>query len=55
MNTIRTLCLLSCLLLALVATKAQNPSYYWRNTHYSFHPNVTARTYDVRLGLMYNL
>lgn len=30
-------------------------SYYWRHTHYAYHPDVTARTFDVRLGLMYSL
>ena len=30
-------------------------SYYWRDTHYKYHPTVTSRTYDVRLGLMYHL
>lgn len=30
-------------------------SFYWRDTHYKYHPTVTARTYDVHLGLMYSL
>lgn len=30
-------------------------SFYWRDTHYKYHPTVTARTYDVHLGLMYAL
>lgn len=30
-------------------------SYYWRNTHYSYHPTVISRTYDVHIGLLYTL
>lgn len=30
-------------------------AYYVRDTHYSFHPNVHAKTYDLKLGLMYTL
>lgn len=29
--------------------------YYWRHTNYKYHENITARTFDVRIGLMYTL
>ncbi len=28
-------------------------SYYWRRTHYAFHPDVTARTFTAQMGLAY--
>lgn len=28
-------------------------AYYVRDTHYKFHPNVHAKTFDLKLGLMY--
>lgn len=30
-------------------------SYYWRNTNYKYHDGVSSRTFDIKLGLLYEL